>query len=91
METILIKWTEKVDMEKEIPLPYYTKTRQVDCHWYKIVSDKQCLLVTDGGSGKQIGTYYAELALSGDNIQCTEAEFVEAYQRVKATIDNIAI
>ena len=72
--------------EVEIDLPVYRKTENVRCHFAKVFSENETLWVTVAG-GISIGICSSSIAMESNYIDCTEAEFAEAYKEVQAKLN----
>jgi len=63
------------------------------CHWYKVYSDDNCIQIclnSFGQSSIQVATnslaFYSE-----DQVDCSEAEFLQAYYEVRRKLDEICL
>ena len=82
-----------ITREYDVPdvYPIYRASAQRNCHWYK-VTEGQCIIVTNGYSSLSITAAHKELAWSiDDNIDVTEAEFLDAYEAVKNRLDALCL
>ena len=77
--------TNPVFEEVEIDLPAYRKSENVRCHFAKVFSKNETLWVTVAG-GISIGICSSNIAMEPNYIDCTEAEFAEAYEEVKTKL-----
>lgn len=75
-----IEVTQTTKVKKEVDLPYFSKT---SIHYYKVISEKRCLMVHDGSDSCAIEErFYSSCAFNDDCTQCTEQEFVDAFDKV---------
>ena len=70
---------DSVTREVEVEFPVYKKT---SCHFYRVLSETDCVQVTDLGGYYGINTTFFSLAFSSTNEDSTEEEFNEAFERV---------
>jgi hypothetical protein len=73
---------EKVNVE----LPFYMKS---NCHHYKVYNETNCIQVTDLGNNSAIQIGHIGLAISETNVECTQEEFKEAFNKVKEQLTNL--
>lgn len=86
METFKLKVSKTTTEEVEIKLPVF---RKGICHSYKVYSSEHCIQVYEGGG---IIIAHAELAWTGNDTEdCTEEEFLFAYDEAKNKLEEIAL
>jgi len=88
METIKIQVHETVSREVEITLPVFKKSI---CHFFKVYNDKECICVTDTSFNPSIAVNNATIAFMSDHVECTESEFLEAYNKVSIRLEELAL
>ena len=94
MKTLLIDYTERVNLQKEVSLPYYTKSSEVDVHWYKIygTGDRDCIQVTISGKTiVYVATGYTTHAIDSRTKECSEDEFMKAFKTAMDTLYSQSI
>ena len=90
METFKIQVLETNSKEVEIQLPYFA-TDGI-CHVYKVYSNNNCIQVTNTDFNPSIIVAHAGLAFNSSNSkQCTEEEFLDAYNEVKNKLEDLAL
>lgn len=82
-----IKITQSTQTEVEIKLPYFAK--QGNQIFYKIVSDKHCILVDTSENNMAIQKAHAPMPFNVKAIECTEQEFNEAYHETWIKINEL--
>lgn len=84
METIKIKTRVETEVEREVTLPFYSKSAS---SYYKVIT-KDCQISVSFLNEKSYNIWKAEfllgLALQGEQI--TEEEFNEVYNKVKSLL-----
>ena len=80
--------TNPVFEEVELELPAYRKSKDARCHFAKVFSEDKCLWVTVPDLiGISIEICASRIAMESNYIDCTEAEFTEAYEEVQAKLN----
>ena len=88
METFKVKVKETTEKEVEVSFPSFRKSI---AHHYKIVSAEMCIQVSDWTSGFSISTVSPTLAYFGEGKDCTESEFIDAYNEVKNKLEDLSL
>ena len=71
----------------EVELPVYRKDA---CHYYKVYSEDNCIIVNDLDFNFGISKSHAGLAYSMKEIQdCSKEEFEENYNKVKVLLQSL--
>ena len=86
-EFMEIRIKKTIEEKVNVALPFYRKD---NCHHYKVYSENNCIQVTDLDTyscGIQIG--HIGLAISETNVECTQEEFEEAFNKVKEQLTNL--
>ena len=79
--------TNPVFEEVEITLPAYRKSKDARCHFAKVFSENKCLWVTVADLvGLSIEICASSIAMESNYIDCTEAEFTEAFEEVQTKL-----
>jgi hypothetical protein len=78
-QTMKIKVSKTIEEEMELTLPAY---RKGSCHWFKIISDKLAIQVTDLDGWNSIQQTTTGMALTHGIIECTEREFNSKYEEI---------
>ena len=71
--------TESTEKEVEVSLPAYRKSI---CHFYRVLSEDDCIIITDLGGHYGINQTQSSTAFRDTNVESSEAEFNEAFDRV---------
>ena len=89
METIkvIVKKTTTIDKEVVMSIPNYRKD---SVNNYKVISEKECIKVCNKGYHDGIEITFISLAFNDDSEECTESEFLEAYNEVRNKLEEIA-
>jgi hypothetical protein len=74
-----IKVSKTIEEEVELSLPAY---RKGVCHYYKIISDKLAIQVTDLENWSAISQVGTSIAVSTGKDECTEEEFNAKYEEI---------
>ena len=74
-----IEVTNQIIKEVEIELPAFMKS---NCHFYKVISETECIVVTDLDGWYEIAQRHPSNAFMHGNVSSTEAEFKEAFAKV---------
>lgn len=82
-----IKITESTEKTVEIILPAYRKDR---CHYYKVYTEENCIVVCDLDFNFGISKSHSGLAFRSKDIEdCSEEEFEENYNKVKHLLQSL--
>ena len=74
--------------EIELELPAYRKSKDAKCHFAKVFSEDKCLWVTVTDLvGLSIEICSSNIAMEPNYIDCTEAEFAEAFEEVQSKLN----
>ena len=84
------KITREEEIEVAIDFPVYRRSANVNCHWYRVVSESDAVQVTNTATSKVIQNIPAYHAWSTnfDMVDCTKQEFESAYF---STLDQLII
>ena len=74
-----IKVTNLIVKEVEIELPAFMKS---NCHFYKVISETECIGVTDLYGWYEIAQRHPSSAFMDGNVKSTEAEFKGVFEKV---------
>jgi hypothetical protein len=83
-----IKVSKTIEEEVELSLPAY---RKGSCHWFKIISDKLAIQVTDLEDWYSISQTTTGMALTQGKDECTAEEFTSKYVKINSVLMNSAI
>ena len=84
------KITKEEEIEVSIDFPIYRKSANVNCHYYRVLSESDAVQVTNTATSKVIQNIppYHAWSTNFDIVDCTKEEFDEAYLK---TLDNLII
>lgn len=72
----------------EIELPVFRKD---SCHYYKVISEKHCVQICTLSQSESIALYHSGLAFGYKDIECTEQEFMEQFEKVTEKLKSYLI
>jgi len=84
------KITKEEEIEVSIDFPIYRKSANVNCHYYRVLSEENAVQVTNTATSKVIQNIppYHAWSTNFDIVDCTKEEFEAAYNK---TLDNLII
>jgi len=84
------KITKEEEIEVSIDFPIYRKSANVNCHYYRVLSEENAVLVTNTTTSKMIQNIppYHAWSTNFDIVDCTKEEFDAVYF---TTLDNLII
>ena len=81
--------TNPVFEEVELELPHYCKSENVNCHYWKILSEKETVHIVVAQTGTpKIEIYSTNVVDINRSIECSQAEFEDEYCKAMELLNS---